>query len=190
MLRGMIKTYCRGKGKKGWKSMKFAGKKSVRACPKARSVFYATVTKRVGKGGETKPMPRKVRESVELETYFLLGEAEIAWEKFQIQEWFFKRHFQEGAAISPKTKGIPRWVFMAKKVLASKKVSDKLKNYWRKRLTGWCKKHKGQPVCKGISTEKKGNPDRKVKKKKKRKCISESVINDVIVEVVLDEEVY
>lgn len=188
MLRGMIRTYCRGKSKKGWKSITFTGGKKVRACPKARSVFYATVTKRCGKGCETKPMPKKVRESVELETYFLLGNAEIEWETYQLSNWYFERHFEEGAAVSPKTKGIPRWVNMAVRVLASKKISDKLKNYWRKRLTAWCKTHKDQPACKKVSGKKENNPDGKVKKKKKKKgkCVTESVI----VEAVLEEEVY
>lgn len=57
MARGMVKTYCKGGIKKGT-NLKFADGKSVRVCPKARDVFYATVTKIAGKGGETKPKPK------------------------------------------------------------------------------------------------------------------------------------
>jgi len=62
MARGMVKTYCKGGIKKGT-NLKFADGKTVRVCPKARDVFYATVTKTAGKGGETKPRPKAKKKA-------------------------------------------------------------------------------------------------------------------------------
>jgi len=60
MIRGMGKSYA---GKKICRPLQ--GGKKICVSAKAWSVFYATIRKRHGAGAETKPMPKKVSETLE-----------------------------------------------------------------------------------------------------------------------------
>ena len=125
MIRGMKRTYCKGGANV---CRDFSDGTKICACEKAWSVFFATVTKNWGRGAETKPIPKHVQE---------------AYEREELIEWFLES-FEESDA------GVPKWIPLAKKVLASKKFNDKIKAYWRSRLEAWCKKNKGNKVCGGL----------------------------------------
>lgn len=125
MFLGMRTTYCAGK--KLTREYKFADGKKSRICAKGASVFFATVTKMVGKGGETKPRPKKVTQEA-----FMEAAQEYCEEMILFME----------ATLQSSDTGLPRWILFARKILKSKKIKGKLKAYWRKRLAAWEKKQK------------------------------------------------
>ena len=103
------------------KCRKFADGSQVCMSEKAWSVFFATISK-MG-ASDTKPRPKKkINES-------------------KLIDWFMEAKMEND---------IPRWVNMALKVLKSDKYSAKIKTYWKKRLTGYCKKNPKLKICRQI----------------------------------------
>jgi len=104
------------------KCRKFADGTQVCMSEKAWSVFFATINK-MG-ADDTKPRPkRKINEA-------------------KMIDWFMESVNNDD--------GLPRWINMALKVLKSEKYNDKIKSYWRKRLSAFCKKNPKSKVCKQI----------------------------------------
>jgi len=104
------------------KCRKFADGSQVCMSEKAWSVFFATINK-MG-ASDTKPRPKKKK----------INEAKLL-------DWFMEAKMEND---------LPRWVSMALKVLKSDKYNAKIKAYWKKRLTAYCKKNPKSKVCKQI----------------------------------------
>ena len=68
-------------------------------------------------------------------------------DKKKILEWFIESKVKDG---SLKSSDVPRHIKMAQRVLSSNKFNEKIKAYWRGRLTAWCKEHPSYPACKGL----------------------------------------
>ena len=128
MCKGILANakYCKRNPER--KCHSFTDGSKVCGCQGGWSVFYATVAKRVGKGGETKPMPKKFSESRE-----------------KLIEWFM-----ESTLKSSDVGHIPKWVGLAQKVIKSPKFTEKVKNYWKGRLKKWCKENPDQKICKSL----------------------------------------
>lgn len=71
MIRAMARTYA-GQGKRRCYPLKGGGQ--ICASSKAWSVFFATGNKKYGEGFETKPMPKKVSESLNKLIEWCVGE--------------------------------------------------------------------------------------------------------------------
>ena len=126
MAKGMRKTYA-GKGKV--KCRPFTDGSKLCMSAKAWQVFFATINK-MG-ADETKPRPKSKRTQESRE---------------KLIEWFVESTLKSSDLPA---NVVPKWVGLAKKILKSPKFNEKIKAYWQKRLTKWCKKN--PRICKGVS---------------------------------------
>jgi len=88
-----------------------------------------------------KPITKKESKHIELSSHIhslkvAIGERMVQKKKEELTKWYESKFAEAKVNKVPKNegKGEPSWVQMARRLLASKKGSPKLRAYWKKRL--------------------------------------------------------
>jgi len=92
-------------------SEKFSDGTSIMVCDKARSVFYATITKNYGHGAEVKARPKSINETTE-----------------ELLDWFI------ASSVNDMYEETPGWVSLAQAAIKSRKTPAALKATLKKKL--------------------------------------------------------
>jgi len=124
MIRSFLNNpkYCKKNPKR--KCHKLSDGKRICGCQGGWSIFFATVN-RMG-ADDTKPIPKSKKKFNESKTV----------------DWFINK--------SKEYPILPKWIGLAKRVIASSQFEESVKNFWNKKIKDYCSNHPEASICKEV----------------------------------------